>query len=53
MRIGEVKYQFNHYYVKLEEGAPPEHFYKPNLSGEELLDKWLLKMRNRHIQSSL
>lgn len=53
MRMGEVRYQFNHYYVKLEEGAPPEHFYKPNLSGEEMLEKWLQRMRSRQIQTSI
>jgi large subunit ribosomal protein L22 len=53
MRIGEVIFQYNHYYVKLEEGTPPKHFYKPDLTGEEMLQKWLQQMRSRHIQNSI
>jgi len=49
MRMGEIRYQFNHYYIKLEEGKPPKHFYDPKPTGDEMLQKWMEHMRSRHI----
>ncbi|GAB0087003.1 39S ribosomal protein L22, mitochondrial [Sergentomyia squamirostris] len=52
-RIGRVEYKHCHYFVRLEEGPPPENYYTPNLTPEEQLDKWMDKMRNRKITGSL
>ncbi|XP_046994720.1 39S ribosomal protein L22, mitochondrial [Schistocerca americana] len=54
-RHGLVEYFHCHYFVRLEEGKPPEHYYpyQRELSGQELLDKWLTKMRSRKITNSL
>ncbi|XP_066993011.2 large ribosomal subunit protein uL22m isoform X2 [Anabrus simplex] len=54
-RFGVVEYFHCHYFVRLEEGSPPEHYYyyKRPLSGPEMLDKWLTEMRHRKIRCSL
>ncbi|XP_059607959.1 large ribosomal subunit protein uL22m [Phlebotomus argentipes] len=52
-RMGVVEYKHCHYFVRLEEGPPPEHYYPANLTPQEQLDKWLDKMRKRRITGSL
>ncbi|XP_043267209.1 39S ribosomal protein L22, mitochondrial isoform X2 [Venturia canescens] len=53
-RIGEVRYGYVHYFVRLEEGTPPENYYLPAPKGtEELLEDWKEKMRKRKIYNSL
>jgi large subunit ribosomal protein L22 len=53
-RIGRVEYKHCHYYVKLEEGKPPEHYYLPHpKTPEEQLDDYISQMRKRKITSSL
>ncbi|CAB3367059.1 Hypothetical predicted protein [Cloeon dipterum] len=52
MRMGEIRYQYNHYYVRLEEGKPPANVYNPKPSGEEMLQEWLERMRNRYVRIS-
>ncbi|XP_063234571.1 large ribosomal subunit protein uL22m [Bacillus rossius redtenbacheri] len=54
-RVGKVEYFHCHYFVNLEEGSPPEHYYhyrKPK-TGPEMLEEWLAKMRTRKITHSL
>lgn len=52
-RMGEVRYQYCHYFVRLEEGKPPVDYYKREpLTSDEQLDKWLEQMRKRKITSS-
>ncbi|KAJ8724979.1 hypothetical protein PYW07_015937 [Mythimna separata] len=52
-RMGEVRYQFSHYFVRLEEGKPPADYYKINpLTPQEQLDNWLEQMRKRKIINS-
>ncbi|XP_046978572.1 39S ribosomal protein L22, mitochondrial [Vanessa cardui] len=52
-RIGEVRYQYSHYFVRLEEGKPPLDYYKRNpLTPQQQLDKWLESMRKRKIINS-
>lgn len=52
-RLGEVRYQYSHYFVRLEEGKPPEDYYKKNpLTAQEQLEKWLDAMRKRKIINS-
>lgn len=53
-RLGQIKYRFCNYFVRLEEGKPPKHYYLPYpKSGEELLDDWLKEMRARKIPNTL
>ncbi|XP_057665289.1 39S ribosomal protein L22, mitochondrial [Diorhabda carinulata] len=52
-RVGKVEYFHCHYFVKLEEGKPPEHFpTSPKKPPEQLAD-WLEQMRKRKIINSL
>lgn len=55
MRVGVVEYFHCHYFVRLEEGKPPEHYYyhKRPLTGQEMLDNWMKEMRERKIVGSL
>lgn len=53
-RPGIIHYRHCHYFVRLEEGAPPKHYYLPYpKTGEELLDTWLKEMHQRKITNSL
>uniref|UniRef100_A0AAG5CVR0 Large ribosomal subunit protein uL22m n=1 Tax=Anopheles atroparvus TaxID=41427 RepID=A0AAG5CVR0_ANOAO len=53
-RAGEVEYKHCHYFVRLEEGAPPQNYYQmPPKTGEQQLDDWLDSMRKRKVISSL
>lgn len=53
-RSGKVEYFHCHYFVRLEEGTPPKHYYQ-NVPKEahEQLDNWLQMMRKRKIHNSL
>ncbi|KAG5678755.1 hypothetical protein PVAND_008400 [Polypedilum vanderplanki] len=53
-RMGRVEYKHCHYFVKLEEGTPPEHYYLPYpKTPEQQLDDWMSQMRKRKITNSL
>lgn len=54
-RMGKVEYFHCHYFVRLEEGTPPKHYYpfKRELTGSELLENWLQQMRRRKIPNTL
>lgn len=53
-RVGIVHYRYCHYFVRLEEGKPPKHYYQPApKTGEEWLQEWMEEMRNRKIYNSL
>lgn len=53
-RFGEVEYKHCHYFVRLEEGKPPQNYYLPEpQTPDEQLEKWLQQMRQRKITSSL
>lgn len=55
MRMGVVHYFHCHYFVRLEEGPPPEHYYldKKPQNTKEMLEGWLADMRKRRIPGSL
>ncbi|XP_003700430.1 mitochondrial ribosomal protein L22 [Megachile rotundata] len=57
MRAGTVRYRYCNYYVRLEEGKPPKHYYAKdilnNKTGEELLKQWIDRMHERKVNSSL
>ncbi|XP_029171006.1 39S ribosomal protein L22, mitochondrial [Nylanderia fulva] len=53
-RKGTIHYRYCHYFVRLEEGPPPKHYYLPYpKTGEELLEDWLKQMHMRKVPNSL
>lgn len=53
-RIGRIKYRHCNYYVRLEEGKPPKHYYaNVPKTGEELLQEWMDRMHERKVKNSL
>lgn len=54
-RIGEVRYGYIHYFVRLEEGNPPEHYYywRRPLTIQEKLDNWIKEKRERTIEDTI
>ncbi|XP_063374705.1 large ribosomal subunit protein uL22m [Cydia amplana] len=53
-RLGEVRYKYSHYFVRLEEGKPPKDYYKLNpQTPQQQLDSWLENMRKRKVTNSL
>ncbi|XP_054001324.1 39S ribosomal protein L22, mitochondrial [Hylaeus anthracinus] len=53
-RPGEVRYKYTHYFVRLEEGKPPENYYAPPAkNGGDLFGDWMAKMRRRKVFNSL
>lgn len=52
-RMGTVEYFHCHYFVRLEEGEPPKHYYTAPKEPHEQLEDWLAQMRQRRIINSL
>ncbi|ALC49256.1 mRpL22 [Drosophila busckii] len=53
-RFGRVEYKHCHYFVRLEEGTPPEHYYQPEpQTPQQQYEHWLEQMRSRKIINSL
>lgn len=53
-RIGIVHYRYCHYFVRLEEGKPPKHYYQSApKTREEWLEEWMKQMHARKIYNSL
>ena len=54
-RMGEIRYFYHHFYVKLIEGPPPkEYYYDPNpKTGHERIKKFIDDMRSRKIENTL
>ncbi|XP_050299722.1 39S ribosomal protein L22, mitochondrial [Anthonomus grandis grandis] len=53
-RFGIVEYFHCHYFVRLEEGEPPEHYYASHpKQPHEMLEAWLEQMRKRKVTNSL
>lgn len=53
MRIGIIHYRYCHYFVRLVEGPPPKHYYKPELTGNEKLEEYFDELRSRRIHRTL
>ena len=51
LRMGTVKYRYANYYVKLEEGKPPKHYYewKAKKTPREWLQEYITEHRNKRI----
>ena len=54
-RIGVIKYIHCHYFVRLEEGSPPKHYYLDRVpkTTQEHLAEWVNEMRQRRIPGSI
>ncbi|OXA45740.1 39S ribosomal protein L22, mitochondrial [Folsomia candida] len=53
-RFGLVEYKHCHYYVRLEEGPPPENYYLPNQpDGPTLLQRWIEGRRQLRVAGAL
>ncbi|ODM96115.1 39S ribosomal protein L22, mitochondrial [Orchesella cincta] len=51
-RVGLVEYFHCHYFVRLEEGVPPKHFYTPQPDGPTLLQRWINDRRSQRVYGS-
>ena len=50
MRMATVKYDFMHYYVRLEEGRPPKDYwaaYNRPFNQHKMLEEWVATHRER------
>jgi len=52
-RYGIIEYRYCHYFVRLEEGPPPKHYYTPPLTPTEKLQEYMNELNNRHVVFSL
>jgi len=52
-RFGIIHYRHSHYFVRLEEGKPPEHYYPPESDGPTLLQNWIQERREQIIHRTL
>ncbi|XP_016950447.1 39S ribosomal protein L22, mitochondrial [Drosophila biarmipes] len=52
-RFGKVEYKHCHYFVRLEEGEPPQHYYQEPQTPEQQYEHWLEQMRSRKVINSL
>lgn len=53
MRMGIIHYRYCHYFVRLVEGPPPEHYYARELTGNEKLEEYFNELRSRRIHRTL
>lgn len=53
MRFGTVHYFYVHLCLKLTEGEPPKHFYRPAKDGNDLLKVFYDDLRNRKIPQGM
>lgn len=50
-----IRYRYVHYYIRLEEGQPPDDYYctANRLSGPHMFEEWMSDIRKRRISNSL
>ena len=48
-----IRYRYCNYFVRLREGSPPEHYYAPPDTGNEKMEKYVTRLRERHIRDAL
>lgn len=53
MRFGEIRYFYSHVCIKLTEGEPPKHFYRPPKDGNDHLKDFYDDLRSRKIYQGL
>jgi len=49
MRFGLVHYRYTHYFVRLEEGSPPEHYYPQEPDAPTKLKNWIEERRSQRV----
>lgn len=49
-RFGEIRYFYCHVMLKLTEGKPPKHYYRPERDGNDLLKKYYEDLRSRKVE---
>ncbi|EDV92453.1 39S ribosomal protein L22, mitochondrial [Drosophila grimshawi] len=53
-RFGRVEYKHCHYFLRLEEGEPPQHYYMPEpQTPQQQYEHWVEQMRSRKVINSL
>lgn len=52
-RYATMSYFHTHFYVRLVEGKPPEHYYEAPLTGTDKLRRYFERLRDRSIKHSL
>ncbi|KAH8269926.1 hypothetical protein KR044_002608 [Drosophila immigrans] len=53
-RFGRVEYKHCHYFLRLEEGEPPQHYYVPEpQTPQQQYETWVQQMRSRKVINSL
>lgn len=53
MRFGKINHYYVHLMIKLTEGDPPVHFYRPEKDGNDLLKDYYDELRSRKIPQGL
>ncbi|EEC01253.1 ribosomal protein L22, putative [Ixodes scapularis] len=48
-RMGMIRYQYSHFFVRLVEGAPPKHYYGAPKTAEQKLEEYVQTLRDRRI----
>ncbi|RWS31191.1 39S ribosomal protein L22-like protein [Leptotrombidium deliense] len=49
-RMGEVRYFYTHFFVRLVEGPPPKYYFEPPPTGREKLQNYIEGIRKRNIK---
>lgn len=49
-RLGIIHYRYCHYFVRLVEGPPPEHYYDPPLTPSQKLEEFIQELRERRVK---
>jgi len=52
-RVGRIEYFHSHYFVRLEEGTPPKHYYPAPKTGPEMLEAYMKELRDRQILGTI
>ncbi|XP_055894403.1 39S ribosomal protein L22, mitochondrial-like isoform X2 [Biomphalaria glabrata] len=48
-RYGIIQYRYTNFFVRLREGKPPKHYYPPEMTGNELMERYIQKQRERRL----
>ncbi|KAH9499456.1 54S ribosomal protein L22, mitochondrial [Bulinus truncatus] len=48
-RHGIIQYRYTNYFLRLREGKPPKDYYPPEMTGNELMENYIKKQRERRI----
>ena len=53
--LDKIRYRYSNYYLRLEEGQPPEDYYckEAQWTGPQMYANWMKEIRSRKISNSL